>query len=970
MEEANVNNDIKIFIAKCRGLQSSKASGQFLVSTKAEFGNTLLGESGKVELNQETGFFVFDFAFSLNISVADPVILDEIAQTPIVVTFSEILPKDKKAKEEKTNTLGQCCIDLLPLLRGDGSFSVIEPIHLLSGNENAKDDAMGEVHLTVSTDKPLLSEEQLENCNLLTVCVESAYSLPESWNTNGSSFMYTACLPMPLNHEKETPVILPNGTFKTSGEKELSGQRKWSCAPSASGSCLYIPNTEIHHRAYEDEDGDLCKKQDFEFRQNAESHKPRVTWNVERRCFMSQTASHCFQQRIAQYRRWPLEIIRISQGNVGQKGKGKEDECITSFHGVAYVDLAPLLYPGVSKIHGAYLLHPYNELELMEKFNHKTTLTDDVIKNLTGVNRTSSPMGASKGGAKPAKVDAKTKSIVNLKHESETEQPGHVMCHEAQEYIDSKSYVVLEIELEKPLVQKRQLAEVKSKISELIPPRPAFVKKQGGSEKVIKDFQDQIGQMANVIMEEFRKIFPDLKSTQDADEVEERRKTFFYHLNTSGKYCALKEQIKYFVIKIVREKFLYTQSFKSNEEIQSFSTSLYMFLLDHMHHGLNKYLTTEETAEVPPAVHDVHVLKQFAQEAQDMFNFKQADKYYQERLLRNKNNPDCHVDYGIFCLLIGDIQRAEQCFKDAVSIDQEHLEGLLLSGMTCFMNEEFENGEELLDAITYLYPNDPLPWTVFGLHYSAVENVIMSERCFSKAVEAQKPIDGDEEKGKSIYIEATKFLLQCNMLQMSERALAHELIEEQKQESVEYLLFLSELYTKRKQYDKALEKVEVAIVKQHQNSIAWSLKGHIYFHLNNMDEAASCYERCLAYITPPSDLHRVYTRLASIYLKNKDFVKAKETHLYLCEHFPSCHTWLGLGIACFRLDELNEAEHCLNEANTYDNLNADVWSYLTLVCLKKKKNCQAEQCYKYSLKLGIDESLRDELTSKIATIAI
>lgn len=35
-----------------------------------------------------------------------------------LVTFNEILPKDKKAKEEKTNMLGQCCIDLMPLLRG------------------------------------------------------------------------------------------------------------------------------------------------------------------------------------------------------------------------------------------------------------------------------------------------------------------------------------------------------------------------------------------------------------------------------------------------------------------------------------------------------------------------------------------------------------------------------------------------------------------------------------------------------------------------------------------------------------------------------------------------------------------------------------------------------------------------------------------------------------------------------------
>ena len=64
--------------------QQSKTGGQFIVSTRVEFGNSLLGESAKVEINQETGYFVFDFSCSLNVSIADPLILDEIAQTPIV----------------------------------------------------------------------------------------------------------------------------------------------------------------------------------------------------------------------------------------------------------------------------------------------------------------------------------------------------------------------------------------------------------------------------------------------------------------------------------------------------------------------------------------------------------------------------------------------------------------------------------------------------------------------------------------------------------------------------------------------------------------------------------------------------------------------------------------------------------------------------------------------------------------------
>ena len=34
------------------------------------------------------------------------------------VTFIEVLPKEKKQKEEKTVVLGQCSVDMLPMLEG------------------------------------------------------------------------------------------------------------------------------------------------------------------------------------------------------------------------------------------------------------------------------------------------------------------------------------------------------------------------------------------------------------------------------------------------------------------------------------------------------------------------------------------------------------------------------------------------------------------------------------------------------------------------------------------------------------------------------------------------------------------------------------------------------------------------------------------------------------------------------------
>ena len=60
-----------------------------------------------------------------------------------------------------------------------------------------------------------------------------------------------------------------------------------------------------------------------------------------------------------------FQIFRSSLSS-GAK-KGKDDDTATSCHGIAWVNLAPLLYPGVTRIKGAALVHPYIESEVLER---------------------------------------------------------------------------------------------------------------------------------------------------------------------------------------------------------------------------------------------------------------------------------------------------------------------------------------------------------------------------------------------------------------------------------------------------------------------------------------------------------------------------------------------------------------------------------------------------------------------------
>ena len=54
-----------------------------------------------------------------------------------------------------------------------------------------------------------------------------------------------------------------------------------------------------------------------------------------------------------------------------------------------------------------------------------------------------------------------------------------------------------------------------------------------------------------------------------------------------------------------------------------------------------------------------------------------------------------------------------------------------------------------------------------------------------------------------------------------------------------------------------------------------------------------------------------------------------DTHLI---HHPP-----GVGISCYRLGELKEAEQALSEANILNNTDPEVWGYLSMVCLKTSR---------------------------------
>ena len=67
---------------------------------------------------------------------------------------------------------------------------------------------------------------------------------------------------------------------------------------------------------------------------------------------------------------------------------------------------------------------------------------------------------------------------------------------------------------------------------------------------------------------------------------------------------------------------------------------------------------------------------------------------------------------------------ANSLLQECISINQSHLNGLLLYGVVCAIEERIEAAETFFEAATNVAPNSVLAWTMLSLFYDGIENDI------------------------------------------------------------------------------------------------------------------------------------------------------------------------------------------------------------------------------------------------------
>ncbi|XP_072611137.1 cilia- and flagella-associated protein 70 isoform X25 [Vulpes vulpes] len=943
----------------------------------------VLGDSAKVMVSAE-GTAKYNFTSSFEFNPEGGITLDDIAHKPVFLTMTEVLPKEKKQKDEKTLILGQAVVDLLPLLEGESSFETMAPLHPVPGSPleplrlSVKQCSL-EVKVFVA--EPLLTTAQILGGNLLKVTLEAAYSVPESFIPVGPLQNYMVGL--------QVPSVGENGTLKLGGEREpVPRPKKWPIANILAPGANNIPDAFIIGGPYEEEDGELNRPEDREFRNQAECIKKRIIWDLESRCYLDPPAVVSFQKRIADCRFWPVEITRVPL-TIAPKGKAAkfdkaDDESQLSFHGVAYVNMVPLLYPGVKRIRGAFHVYPYLDSTVYEKTKCSFSLFRDTGHNLVqnnkigGINSPLSKPAVSKNvkedktvkekdiEGKPRPGDMQPPSIKSQSSDTPLEvEPPLSHNPEGQQYVEAGTYIVLEIQLDKALVPKRMPEELARRVKEMIPPRPPLTRRTGGAQKAVSDYHMQVKNISRAILDEYHRMFgkqvAKLGSDMDSETLEEQKCQLNYELNCSGKYFAFKEQLKHAVVRIVREKYLKTTSFESQEELQTFISELYVFLVDQMHVALNQTMPDDIQGTVPTIYTSSEQLRLFAFEAEVNENFEMAAVYYEERLVREPQNLEHWLDYGAFCLLTEDNIKAQECFQKALSLNQNHIQSLLLCGVLAVLMENYEQAEIFFEDATCLEPTNVVAWTLLGLYYEIQNNDIRMEMAFHEAFKQlqarmlQAQIMKQRSIGTVEYIEEGGKVEESSLgpwgitngssaTAIKVEAPADDFLEES-----------SKLQSDSREHIISTQSQDPTISQKPSNIL---LK-----EMPVKKETSKCQDSSTVLYPSP---YGVSQTPATIFMETIRFlmkvnavqyVQRVLAHELLCpQGGPSCEYYLVLAQTHLLKKDFAKAEECLQQAAQMDYLNPNVWGVKGHLYFLSGNHAEAKACYERTISFVVDAS--------------
>eukprot|EP00002_Diphylleia_rotans_P034938 TRINITY_DN7565_c0_g1_i5.p1 TRINITY_DN7565_c0_g1~~TRINITY_DN7565_c0_g1_i5.p1 ORF type:complete len:912 (+),score=191.50 TRINITY_DN7565_c0_g1_i5:128-2863(+) len=760
------------------------------------------------------------------------------------------------------------------------------------------------IQVNIKLSEPLLTDEQRAQINILSINLDAMYSLPSRWAIKDGQdlashpFIYAARILVPQTEESDVQFYFSRGTL-TKSPADTSVQS----------------NTE---------QGGLSEQEQNWFK--AETCGDRIIWNVTHKVFISSALSKSFMQLI-ETKPFTLELRRLLVDPSEPDPNAKKYQASSQFL------VSGLLSPGVSSISVRSPIVTYTGSEPADSpFD----------------NRILSPKSQEKGAKQAAdKSKAAKKPVKKKRPELDPEEDESVNPYEA-----AGSYLLFNISTMRPFVQLTKKRRNTLKPTDLIPSRGSY-----GPLPPAKSATDEFQKILQDTSETLAKDFYSLFSTNFTQACEDPsvKDRFLYELNSSGKYLVFKEKVRRAVISVVRERFNKKPN-STKRDFEDFHNKLYVYLMEQVHQTLNQMMpkaTKPVESEIFAAENTLSSqaskLRQLAYEAELDNNLIFASKLHLERVAQNQNDASTWFEYGQYLLRSNDKMKAEEVIRESIARDGKYVPALLSYGASLLGRTHLEQAHIYLREAATIEPSNPCIWLILTVLFEkmdAAEDLCNAQDSLSKILAEEQR---KEPNSPSIYLRTARLLLSFSNTALLEPILAQEIAISGR--SPETCILSGKMFALKEDFVKAEEMFQEAISLS-PDAIDASIEiGHMHFKQQRFQEALTAYEGVLR-IDPKCQNLELLTRLAKIYSIQGQYDDSKELYLACCQISPSSLSWLGAGLALYRMGLYEDAEVALSEANIYDNRNPDTWCLLALLGLRCDFDSEADRCMRQALRFN------------------
>ncbi|KAG2496263.1 hypothetical protein HYH03_005496 [Edaphochlamys debaryana] len=563
---------------------------------------------------------------------------------------------------------------------------------------------------------------------------------------------------------------------------------------------------------------------------------------------------------------------------------------------------------------------------------------------------------------------------------------------------------------------------------ELIPPRDLSPKPPPTTAQ--DDFKAKVRSIARALAEEYKAVLPPPAepgsdaAAAAASGAEARHKGLIFELNRSGKYAQMRDSLKTAVVALVREKYRKSGSMSPNEMALLYN-DLYGTLLAATHSALNGLIDAAAARprlpppEPVPDKQRLGQLLELAAQAEATGNPTRAEALHQRRLLA-KNDPQVWYEYGTFCLRRGARGRAEQCFRESLSLAPEHRPALLAL-LGCSVAEGratdpayLEAAEAAAHRLLEVAGAEALEsWAALALVYKAfgepkraelasceqemarlersalgmppqpstavsrsTSRMSASAAAAAAAAAADSPRSGGQvgELQAQAFVSLASSLLDALALP-AEALLALDLaaglrtwaqVGPETRTAHALATALSEQALAREGSVEALlgpggPALQLMRAGGEAGWRATLMAAQLHRAQGDLEQAIRYFQEHVESARAAGQLSSVtlpaWLQLAACYTERGQHRFAADVFLLGASALPSSAVlWRGAGVCFATAGELESADMALSEANVLDPEDASAWAWLGLVGLRQGRQEDAEKALSYAMRCGVEDA--------------